>query len=189
MEFALCAAGFALFALYDRHSVRPLAPVCAGAFAAGLACLAAATALAVWTAPAVRGAGGWALLAAALVFLALEIYTLFFALPFSDTYVQQSQGRLAYTKGVYALCRHPGVLWFAGGYLCLAGAMGSGRLWGFCLLMSGLDVAYVVLQDLWTFPRTFDNYPEYRSLAPFLIPNPASLRRCIQTLRKEVRRG
>ena len=128
-------------------------------------------------------------LLSSLVFLALEIYTLFFALPFSDTYVQQSQGRLAYTEGVYALCRHPGVLWFAGGYLCLAGAMGSGRLWGFCLLMSGLDVAYVVLQDLWTFPRTFDNYPEYRSLAPFLIPNPASLRRCIQTLRKEVRRG
>ena len=188
MEFALCAAGFALFALYDRHSVRPLAPVCGGAFAAGFICLAAATALAVWTAPAVRGAGGWALLAAALVFLALEIYTLFFALPFSDTYVQQSQGRLAYTEGVYALCRHPGVLWFAGGYLCLAGALGSGRLWGFCLLMSALDVAYVVLQDRWTFPHTFDNYPEYRTLAPFLIPNPASLRRCIQTLRKEVRR-
>lgn len=185
MEFALCAAGFALFFLYDRHSVRPLARIFGGAFAAGLACLIAATALAAARAARPLGGAGWALLAGALVFLALEVYTLFFALPFSDTYVEQAQGRLAYTEGVYALCRHPGVLWFAGGYLCLAGALGSGRLWAFCGLMVALDVAYVVLQDRWTFPRTFANYPEYRALAPFLIPTAASLRRCAQTLRKE----
>ena len=33
----------------------------------------------------------------------------------------------AYTEGVYALCRHPGVLWFAGFYFCLAGFLGSGK--------------------------------------------------------------
>lgn len=185
MEFVLCGAGFLLFALYDRHSVRPLAPVFGGAFALGLVCLAGATALAVAGALPVPGPAGWALLGAALVFLGLEIYTLFFALPFSSTYVEQAEGRLAYTEGVYALCRHPGVLWFAGGYLCLAGGLGSPRMWGFSLLMIALDVAYVVLQDLWTFPRTFANYSDYRTLAPFLIPNAASLRRCAHTLRKE----
>lgn len=188
MEFALCAAGFALFFVYDRHSVRPLAPLCGGAFAAGLVCLAAATGLAVWRAARPLGPAGWALVAGALAFLALEVYTLFFALPFSDTYLEQAQGRLAYTEGVYALCRHPGVLWFAGGYFCLAGALGGGRLWAFSGLMVALDLAYVALQDLWTFPRTFANYPDYRAQAPFLLPSAASVRRCLRTLRKETSR-
>ena len=46
-------------------------------------------------------------LTAAILFLGLLIYTLFFALPFDETYVKENHERLAYTEGVYALCRHP----------------------------------------------------------------------------------
>ena len=57
----------------------------------------------------------------AMCFLALLIYTLFFALPFEETYCEENRLRAAYTEGVYGLCRHPGVLWFAGAYFCMWG--------------------------------------------------------------------
>ncbi len=56
-----------------------------------------------------------------MCFLALLIYTLFFALPFEETYCEENKLRAAYTEGVYGLCRHPGVLWFAGAYLLHVG--------------------------------------------------------------------
>ena len=40
------------------------------------------------------------------------IYTLFFALPFDETYAKQNNGRYVCDRGVYALCRHPGILCF-----------------------------------------------------------------------------
>ena len=58
------------------------------------------------------------------LFLCLLIYTLFFALPFEETYCEENKLRAAYTEGMYGLCRHPGVLWFAGAYLCM---WGNGR--------------------------------------------------------------
>ena len=59
-----------------------------------------------------------------LIFLALLIYTLFFALPVEASYAKPGEYRRACTGGVYALCRHPGVLWFSGLYLCLWGGFG-----------------------------------------------------------------
>ena len=45
----------------------------------------------------------------ALFFLGLLIYTLFFALPFEETYCEDNKLRAAYTEGMYGVCRHPGV--------------------------------------------------------------------------------
>ena len=58
-----------------------------------------------------------AFLGCALCFLLLLIYALFFALPFQETYVVQNVGNKVCAQGMYALCRHPGVLWFTGFYL------------------------------------------------------------------------
>lgn len=113
-------------------------------------------------------------LAIALGFLALLLYTLFFALPFQATYQKQEQLALV-DHGVYALCRHPGVLWLAGVYLFL---------WLFCgriemglagLLFSGMNVCYVWWQDCRVFPQTIAGYLAYRETVPFLIPNKGSI--------------
>lgn len=56
-----------------------------------------------------------------LLFTGLLIYTLFFCFDAEETYLQVSRQRTAYTKGMYALCRHPGVLWFTGCFVCLYG--------------------------------------------------------------------
>ncbi|NCB03945.1 MAG: hypothetical protein EOM69_00270 [Clostridia bacterium] len=115
--------------------------------------------------------------AAALGFLALLLYTLFFALP-KNAY---TDGRPALVdRGVYALCRHPGVLWLGGFYLCL---------WGVCrtqdaliafLWFTLLDVAYAAWQDRFVFSRTIAGYSAYRARIPFLLPTVRSIRLSIR---------
>ena len=120
----------------------------------------------------------------ALFFLGLLIYTLFFALPFEETYCKENKLRAAYTEGVYGLCRHPGVLWFAGAFLCMWGMLGGWRPGIYFVLMIFWNYLYIIFQDLWTFPRTFFNYREYQQSTPFLIPNGKSIRACMKSIRK-----
>ena len=181
MILLLGCLSFLLFVLGDLNSVnwgvRALRPC----FFAGCLLLAGSTAALLITArprfllPApLRGLAGFL----GALFLLLLVYSLFFALPFQQTYLEEAAERRAYDRGVYALCRHPGVLWFILFYLCCWLVRGSDALFWAWVLFSLLNVGYIVLQDLYIFPRTFGNYGEYRKTTPFLIPNRASMRRC-----------
>ena len=177
--------GFVCYFLYDCNSIKKIAGWMGRLFAVGSAFLTAATCIlfsknraALFQTPA---DGVW--LAGGVFFLWLLIYTLFFALPFEETYVEESRYREAYTEGVYALCRHPGVLWFGGFYLCMAALWKSqeGTVFSVCVIC--LNVLYVIFQDAYSFPRTFSNYGEYKKSTPFLIPDRKSVLRCIQSWR------
>ena len=113
------------------------------------------------------------------------IYTLFFALPFEETYCEDNKLRAAYTEGMYGVCRHPGVLWFAGAYLCMWGMFGGWKQGIYFLLMIFWNYLYIIFQDLWTFPQTFFNYREYQKNTPFLIPNKESIQACFYSVRKQ----
>ena len=117
------------------------------------------------------------------LFLVLLIYTLFFALPFEETYVMQDAHK-TYDKKMYALCRHPGVLWFAGFYICLWLAFGTRLLLVMAIWFSFLNFCYIVLQDSYTFPKVFSDYGDYKKRVPFLIPNGKSLKRCLDTFKE-----
>ena len=160
------AVCYLFFLLYDFNQVRWKSRKLHGAFALSCAGLLLLTAAACWKGqnrnPARLVPGG----ILALCFLLLLCYTLFFALPFEETYVRESRGRRVCRTGMYALCRHPGVLLV----LAVSGSV--------------LDLLYAVFQDVWTFPKTFCDYEEYRREAPFLIPRPSSVVRCLRTLRK-----
>ena len=122
--------GFLCCFLYDHNSIRLKKSFLHPFFSIGCFLIAVSTGLVIRNCWPRRGSSFFisaVFLAAALLFLGLLIYTLFFALPFDETYVKENHERLAYTEGVYALCRHPGVLWFAGFYFCLAGFLGSGK--------------------------------------------------------------
>ena len=80
--------------------------------------------------------------AVVIFFLALLLYTLFFALPFSATYAPGSGPAPLCRTGVYALCRHPGVLWLSLFYFSLWLAAGSAELFAAFLGYTVLDVAY-----------------------------------------------
>ncbi len=118
----------------------------------------------------------------AFIFLILLIYTLFFALPFKKTYIDTHSSPKVCDSGVYALCRHPGVLWFIGFYLFFGLALNMMLLLLAAFIFSSLNIIYVVFQDRWTFINTFDNYEKYKINTPFLLPNIKSIKRCLHTL-------
>jgi len=126
----------------------------------------------------------WCLTAVSLTGM---VWALFFALPFHSVYVEGRQSE-AVTVGLYALCRHPGVLFFFVLYLCLW--LASGRAFAFwaMLLWTGADVLHVWAQDRYFFPGTLKGYTAYRKTTPFLIPTLSSVKLCLRTMGGKERR-
>lgn len=145
-------------------------------FPAGTVLLAAVTAVQFGLRAPARLAVRVPFLLLSAVFLGLLVYTLFFAIPAGDAYVTQACGRPACVSGVYALCRHPGVLWFAGLYGCLIPAAGLPA--ASALGYTALNVMLAAFEDTCVFPARLAGYGAYRRHTPFLVPNPASLRAC-----------
>lgn len=189
LSLLLGIAGFALYILYDINSFTRQSRLLHGAFAVGSLLIAAAAVLdvaAAWKLGAFSGIGDAALAAAAVACFVALIYCLFFALPFQETYAEQDRGRHVCDRGVYALCRHPGILCFFGMFLFLGAAALPGRLLPHGMAFSLLNLAYAYFQDRITFPKTFCDYEAYRKKAPFLIPTRNSIRLARQTWNRSV---
>ncbi len=169
------AAAFLLFFLYDINGATKNHALLRSLFAIGMTMLIGSTVgiIALSTAHAYELTPVFA--AAAAVMLGLLIYTLFFELPFKGAYVD---GRPPLcSSGMYALCRHPGILWLGFMYGALYGALPCALTAAAAILFTTLDVLYALFQDLWTFPKIFAEYGAYRKTTPFLIPNPDSVKR------------
>lgn len=171
---------FILFFLYDFNSVTWKNPVIHRFFLMGSVILLTATLImlvqfreSLWK--GIVNNPIW--LVFSIGFSTLLIYTLFFALPFDDTYGHLSDNRKTYTKGVYSLCRHPGVLWFVGMYFSFYLLTKEPLILVISIIWSFWNILYVVFQDLWIFPKTFVDYHNYQSTTPFLIPSLSKLRR------------
>lgn len=189
-ETAFGTIAFILFMIYDLEQAGAIAhrfhKMVRFFFTAGTVLLVVSTGSLLWKMNVFGGE--WTgkkiiFLVLAIFFLALLIYTLFFALPFEETYVAQDAHR-TYDKKMYALCRHPGVLWFAGFYFCLWLAFGTKPMLVMAGWFSFLNFCYIVLQDFYTFPQVFSDYEDYKKRVPFLIPNGKSLKRCIDTFKE-----
>ena len=188
----LGAAGFALYFVYDINSFTKRSPFFGLSFLLGTALIVTATALELYHALRSGAFAYWPDLVFALLgFLALGalIYCLFFALPFEKTYVSQEDGRKVCAVGVYAFCRHPGILCFFLLYLFI----GLAALPAPSLLLNGvifslLNGGYAWFQDRVTFPKTLHGYGEYRKEVPFLIPNKNSIRLAVKTWRRDQRK-
>ena len=120
----------------------------------------------------------------AIIFALMLLWALFFSLPFERTYVEGT-GNAVVDTGLYALCRHPGVLFFCGLYLCVWLVSGRDTMLLCALMLTLSDILHVYVQDRIYFPKTLTGYAAYRTQVPFLIPTAASVRRCIQTLRRK----
>ena len=179
--------GFLLFFLYDVNSFTWCSRLLHKSFALGVTLLAAATVLDLAAAlrmGAFSGLKDLILLVAGALCLAALVYCLFFALPFAETYQDTDGPPAVCDRGVYALCRHPGVLCMLGMYLFWGlGALPATMLRN-GLIFSGLNTVYVCFQDRMTFPRTFPDYPDYQKNVPFLIPTGASIRAAWRTRRR-----
>ena len=177
MGFLLGLGAFALFFLSDYNDWRLRKKQLKLFFPLGGVLLAAA----VWlrwgeTVPVVSGWLRGVVFLLGAVFLGLLVYTLFFAIPLEASYARPGEKRSVCTTGVYALCRHPGVLWFMGLFACLWLAAGLPLMDAavYCIL----NVCLVWFEDRCVFPELLEGYEAYQAATPFLIPNGGSIRAC-----------
>lgn len=122
----------------------------------------------------------------AILALLLLIYTIFGAIPFKKTYLNTQKGNTVVNTGMYALCRHPGVIWFFLFYLLLGLAFSNKVMLTATLVWTSLDIVYVYIQDRWIFPIMLEGYYAYKKQVPFLIPDIASFRNCMSPVLKKV---
>lgn len=186
MEYiSLGVFAFVMFGVYDINSVKAKSKILQITFFIGVLLLSAATGLLLWK--------GWntvdivinravPFLAMGLFFLLLLIYTLFFALPFNETYISSLEKPKVCMKGIYGICRHPGFWCFLGMYACFAIAIPERGMIAGAAIFCILNFVYIVIQDMWTFPNCFGDYHQYKEKVPFLIPTKESLREGLQSL-------
>lgn len=172
---ALAIIAFAAFFLFDVNSVTLRFRTLQILFPLGALSLLAATIAEVHiafgqTAPLDSIDYVW--LALSAIHTILLVYALFFAIPFSESYTDSVDAapRTVTRTGLYGICRHPGVWFLALALFFIALAMPTTRIWLFVGLVSFLNLLYVQFQDLWTFPRIFSDYDDYKLSVPFLIP-------------------
>ena len=122
---------------------------------------------------------GWGLLAMSVFLLS---YSLFISLPFRKTYVATGVSDKLITTGLYALVRHPGVIWFVLFMLSLILVSKSSLLLIAAPIFILLDVVLVIVQDRFLFIRMFDGYESYRQKTPMLVPNRQSINAFIKGL-------
>ena len=175
----LGAAGFALMLLSEpgvltKGGFRLLFP-------SGCLALVGATVL-MLIASRFHGALDGVLLALGSISLLAEIYCLFFAVPFAESYVGGESGRRVCDRGAYALCRHPGVIFLFLMYLFWGlAALPDPRFLILGAAFSVLDGLYALFQDRVSFPKIFSDYAAYRGRVPFLIPTKASFQAALRT--------
>lgn len=185
ISLCLGITAFVLFLIYDVNSFLWQRRIPRTFFMIGTGLLGTAVILdlyAAWRAGAFCGPLDILLLAGGAVFFAALLYSLFFALPFKETYTEQKNGCRVYDRGVYALCRHPGILCFFGMYLLPGIAALPEKMLFHSILFSLLNLAYAWFQDCVTFPKTFCDYADYQKKVPFLIPTGESTRTAVRTL-------
>ena len=173
-EKLLPAAGFACFAAKELGDIFPKLraklPESIGAieYALGIGAVAAGTLMQIKKLRSVPPC------AVAAAFLGMQMYVLFGCFSGKDAYCENGK-QSVYDKGPYALCRHPGLIAFAGAYASLC--LGTDLPKRTAAVLTLLDLLLVVFEDVIVFPKTLSGYDEYKKTTPFLIPTAESIKR------------
>lgn len=121
---------------------------------------------------------GWILIPLPLFF---QLYTLFGNLPLRKTYVDSGVGDKLVKTGLFALARHPGVMFFVPLMVGLTLTSKSTLMVFATVVFSVLDVILVIIQDIYFFPRMFKGYDDYKKETPSILPTINSIKACIKT--------
>ena len=178
---------FLFFALSDLNEIRFQRRFLSFSFPIGCMMLAAATIQLIRTQPAdLSLAAPWNLIFGFAAALHLGFLTISLAVvrgnqrPVSETRINLKKIN---DRGLYAMCRHPGVLFFILFYLSLSLALERSSLLLAGAVFSAWNIAYSLAQDRLILPRLLLHYDGYHERTPFLIPTAESLHRCIRTMR------
>jgi len=124
---------------------------------------------------------GWGVLT---VSACLLVHSLFISLPFRKTYVDTGVGDKLIKTGLYALVRHPGIMWFPLFMVSLIPISRSSLLLIAAPTFIALDIVLVVIQDRFIFSRMFAGYDSYRRETPMLLPTRKSVSAFLRSLRQ-----
>ena len=118
LDWGFGLGAFGMFFLYDWNRVFLKKKWFVPLFAAGNLLLAVVGGRMVYAcvSSGIKEQSVWLLPGA--FFLAVLIYTLYFALPFDNTYCQEADRHKVCRSGMYGWCRHPGIWWFFGCFFC-----------------------------------------------------------------------
>lgn len=116
-----------------------------------------------------------AMLAGLILSVLAEIYALFFALPFESTYMESDDVPVV-NQGWYGSCRHPGFWTLAFVYLFLWLFLSNIQLLYAFITYTICNFLYILVQDVYIFPRYIRGYDEYKKTVPFLLPTKSSLK-------------
>ena len=184
ISLILGIAAFVLFFIYDVNSISLKNLFIHRLFMIGSVLVVVSGALDLFTAfKAGAFSGIWdiVLILFGVLSAAALVYSLFFALPFENTYVNPEEKPKVYTGGVYALCRHPGLLCFFAMYAFFGVAAFPERMFEHGVVLSVLNLLYTAFQDRVTLPKSFSGYTEYQNETPFLLPTAASFKNACKT--------
>lgn len=165
----LGVSAFALMLLGDINDARLCKKTLKLCFPLGVILLAAAT---LSGCDFGRISAAWC--AGAAIFLLLLLRSLFGSFSVKEAYVEQQSGRRVCDRGLYAMCRHPGVIFFAGLYACLHFALSIPV--SHMLLYIILNLLLAAFEDSVVFPEVLEGYAEYKTRVPFIIPTIQSLK-------------
>ncbi|MDO4176533.1 MAG: hypothetical protein Q4D99_03530 [Bacillota bacterium] len=120
-----------------------------------------------------------------IAFAWAEVYSLFFSFNTKDAYIEywDEERRTVNTTRMYALCRHPGVLFFVLLFIILWLCIGMD--FPGMVMLCVLNVLLAAFEDLIVFPKVFRGYEEYKETTPFLVPNCKSISHCIGDFRRK----
>lgn len=110
----------------------------------------------------------------AAIFFAYLLKSLFGSFPISEAYTDEPDSRRVVDTDLYALCRHPGVLFFMGLYICLH--FGINLPWTDTIVYIVLNIIVAALEDRFFFPEFLVGYDKYREKVPFLLPTKESIK-------------
>jgi protein-S-isoprenylcysteine O-methyltransferase Ste14 len=172
---------FIVLTMFDYNKLKMLHPLLNGLFAVGVGLIIIATFMILSVDLPLFTFQATPLLwvVSGLGFIEM-IYALFFALPFSKTYVKTSLNSEIITTGLYGLCRHPGVWGFFIFYLFAALASGNGSLLIAAVVWTLMDILHVWIQDSLFFVKTLKGYTLYKKTTPFLFFGIKELRKLIK---------
>ncbi|XMB65965.1 hypothetical protein RI065_06575 [Mycoplasmatota bacterium zrk1] len=186
MGLIIGIVGFVLLFIYEVNQILWHKSFLKVFFTSGLLCIVTATVITVldgWSGINAISSSFWVGVFCLTIFLVLLIYTLFFSVPFKVSYIEQFQRRRVYTQRIYALSRHPGVLWFIGVYGSLVLIFPTQSMVLLALVQITLNLVYVIIQDVWSFPKLFVDYGQYKNKTPFLFPSIKSILITIQSFK------
>ena len=175
---------FVLFYMFDLYQIKKLPEIFRFCFLPGCAMLAYALVGLIFIVPEPDGFSrlNYLFLIPAAISLLAAVYSLFFALPADKTYSAES-GRRLIDRGVYALCRHPGVLPLSLTFFFFWLSFQKAFMFNAFILWSAANLLLVAAEDRYIFPKLFEDYEDYKRRVPFLMPTKESLRQCIADLK------